>query len=112
MGDFHRRFKEVLYAARLSMEINKQDERIQYTIDMEGEDKSLASLNIKATNNIEGSYDLPICRKNVQTKPESGHDPKKLIGIFKRFVHTAYKDELGFQENGYKEQILRRFRKR
>ena len=131
VDDSHSRFKELLDATRFLTELNKQDERVQYTMEVEGEDKSLAFLNVKATNNRQGSYDFQIYRKkaitNVQIKPESGHDRKilsGLSGIFKGFVHQAYKicsahhleDELEFlvtvfQENGYEERILRKWSK-
>ena len=95
VDDSHSRFKELLDAARFLTELNRQDERVQYTMEMEGEDKSLAFLNVKATNNRQGSYDFQIYRKkaitNVQIKPESSHDPKILSGIFKDFVQHSYK---------------------
>ena len=64
-------------------------------METEGKEKSLALLNVKATNNRQGSYDFQIYRKkaitNVQIKPGSGHNRKILSGIFKGFVHQAYK---------------------
>ena len=128
VDDSHSRFKELLDAARFLTELNRQDERVQYKMEVESEDKSLAFLNVKATNNRQGSYDFQIYRKkaitNVQIKPESGHDPKILSGIFKGFVHQAYKicsahhleDEIEFlvtvfQENGYEERTLKKWSK-
>ena len=128
VDDSHTRFKELVDATRFLTELNKQDERIQYTMEVETEDKSLAFLNVKATNNRQGSYDFQVYRKkaitNVQVKPGSSHDPKILSGIFKGFIHQAYKicsahrleDELEFlvnvfQENGYEERVLRKWSK-
>ena len=115
-------------ARRFLLELNKQDERVQWTMEVETEDKSLAFMNVKTTNNRQGSYEFQVYRKkaitNVQVKPESSHDPKILSGIFKGFVHQAHKicsphhldDELEFmikvfQENGYEEHALRRWSK-
>ena len=95
---------------------------------MEAENKSLAFMNVKTTNNKQGSYEFQVFRKkaitNVQVKPESSHDPKILSGIFKGFVHQAHKicsqhhlkNELEFivqvfQENGYEEGKLRKWSK-
>ena len=97
-------------------------------MEVENEDKSLAFMNVKTTNNRQGSYEFQVYRKkaitNVQVKPESSHDPKILSGIFKGFVHQAHKicsphhleNELDFiikvfQENGYEEHRLRKWLK-
>ena len=97
-------------------------------MEVEAEDKSLAFLNVKTKNNKQGSYDFKVYRKkaitNVQVKPESGHDPNILSGIFKGFVHQAYKicsaknleEELEFLinvflENGYDERSLKKWSK-
>ena len=128
VDDSHTRFKILMDAGRFLLELNKQDERVQWTMEVETEDKSLAFMNVKTTNNRQGSYEFQVYRKkaitNVQVKPESSHDPKILSGIFKGFVHQAHKicsphhldDELEFiikvfQENGYEEHALRRWSK-
>ena len=128
VDDSHTRFKKRLDATGFLVELNKQDERVQYTMEMEAEDKSLAFMNVKTTNNKQGSYEFQVFRKkaitNVQVKPESSHDPKILSGIFKGFVHQAHKicsqhhlkNELEFivqvfQENGYEEGKLRKWSK-
>ena len=84
-------------------------------------EKSLQFLDL---NNINGRYKYKIHRKNaitnVQVKPNSGHDPKVLKGIFTGFLHRAHtvcegqnqKDEIGFLvtcfvENGYDENELK-----
>ena len=128
VDDSHSRFKKLVDAAGFLIELNKQDERVQYTMEVEAEDKSLAFLNVKTTNNKQGSYDFKVYRKkaitNVQVKPESSHDPNILSGIFKGFVHQAYKicstnnleEELEFLinvflENGYDERSLKKWSK-
>ena len=128
VDDSHSRFQELVDATRFLTELNKQDERVQYTMEVEAEDKSLAFLNVKTKNNKQGSYDFKVYRKNaitnVQVKPESGHDPKILSGIFKGFVHQAHNicsaNHLGeeleflvnvFRENGYDERSLKKWSK-
>ena len=105
--------------------LNKQHNKIQYTIDKENGHKVLQFLDIKVINNGTGIYEFDVYRKdaitNVQVKPKSCHNPRILQGIFKGFVHRAMiicsdkyiKDELAFLknvfvENGYKENILRK----
>ena len=125
VDDSHSRFQEIVDASKFLDELNKQDQRIQYTMEVETEGKTLAFLNVETTNNRQGSYDFQVYRKkaitNIQVKPSSSHDPKILHGIFKGFVHQAYKicsehrlgDEVEFlvnifKENGYDENILRK----
>lgn len=126
VDDSHSRFEIMNQASRFLIELNSQDERVQYTMETEAEDKSLAFLNVNSRNTGEGSYEFKIHRKkaitNVQVRPESGHDPNILSGIFKGFVHQALKicsplhleDELEFlvgvfKENGYDEKTLRKW---
>ena len=76
-------------------------------------------------NKGNGKYEFDVHRKkaitNVQLKPTSSHDPKIKNGVFKGFLHRAFKvcsdnyieRELEFLinvfiENGYKENELRR----
>ena len=97
-------------------------------MEMETEQKSLAFMNVRATNKGQGSYEFEVYRKkaitNEQVRPESSHEPEILNGIFKGFVHQAYKicsqnllkNELEFiinifLENGYEEKKLRRWSK-
>ena len=55
--------------------------------------QSLHFLDLNITN-INGRYEYKIHRKNaitnVQVKPNSGHDPKVLKGIFTGFLHRAH----------------------
>ena len=92
-------------------------------MEVEKEDKSLAFLRIRTINSGKGRYEFDIYRKeaitNVQVKPNSCHDPRTLQGIFKGFVHQAFKicsknyleKELEFLtsvfiENGYEKTDL------
>ena len=101
-----------------------QDPHIQYTMETENFEKSLQFLDLNITN-INGRYEYKIHRKNaitnVQVKPNSGHDPKVLKGIFTGFLHRAHticegqnqKDEIDFLvtcfvENGYDENELKK----
>ena len=94
-------------------------------MEVEKEEKTLEFLDVKVRNNGQGNYDFEVFRKkaitNIQVKPNSSHDPKTLRGIFKGFVHRAYKicsehhlkDEVDFlinvfKENGYDEKILKK----
>ena len=125
VDDSHTRFETLSSSYRFKDILNKQDERVQYTMEVETEDKELEFMDIETKNNRQGSYDFKVFRKNaitnVQVKPTSSHDPKILNGIFKGFVHRAYKicseqyltSELEFLinvfvENGYDERTLRK----
>ena len=125
VDDSHSRFQEARDPKRFQDVLNKQDPRIQYTMEVESGEKRLEFLDISVKNNKNGSYDFNVFRKkaitNVQVKPSSSHDPKILQGIFKGFVHRAHKicsehhlnDELEFlikvfMENGYEEATLKK----
>ena len=125
VDDSHSRFREVDDATKFKDILNKQDKRIQYTMEVEKEGKILNYLDVITKNNGQGRYDFDVFRKkaitNVQVKPNSSHDPKVLQGIFKGFVHRAHKicseqflnKELDFLvnifvENGYNEKMLRK----
>ena len=75
--------------------LNKQDKNIKYTIKTENEN-SLQFLDLNITING-GQYTFKVYRKNaitnVQLKPNSGHDPKTLRGIFTGFLHRAQKHQ-------------------
>ena len=126
VDDSHTRFDIMNQASRFLVELNSQDERVQHAMEIEAEDKSLAILQIRTKNTGEGRYEFKIHRKkaitNVQVRPESGHDPNILSGIFKGFVHQALKicsphhleHEMEFlvgvfKENGYDERMLRKW---
>ena len=123
VDDSHSRFLILLEAQNFKNVLNRQDPRIQYTMDIEKEDKSLAFLRIRTINSGKGRYEFDVYRKeaitNVQVKPNSCHDPRTLQGIFKGFVHQAFKicsknyleKELEFLtsvfiENGYEKKDL------
>ena len=125
VDDSHSRFDELNDASRFKDTLNRQDERVQYTMEVEKEGKTLDYLEVNTTNNGQGKYDFKVFRKkaitNVQLKPNSCHDPKILNGVFKGFVHRAHKicsehhlkDEIEFlinvfKENGYNELSLRK----
>ena len=125
VDDSHARFDQLDSAEKFKAILNQQDKRIQYTMEVENNEKILEFLDVKIKNNGRGTYDFSIHRKkaitNVQVRPNSSHDPKILKGIFKGFVHRAYKvcsethidQEIEFlvsifKENGYEEKQLRR----
>ena len=105
--------------------LNKQDECIDYTMEVENEKKELSYLEIMSKNPGTGKYEFDIYRKkaitNVQIKPESCHDPQILRGVFKGFLNRAFRicsktyleKEIEFlikvfKENGYEEEQLRK----
>ena len=123
VDDSHSRFQLLLEAQNFRTVLNRQDPRVQYTMEVEKEDKSLAFLRIRTVNSGKGRYEFDVYRKeaitNVQVKPNSCHDPRILQGIFKGFVHQAFKicsknyleKELEFLtsvflENGYEKKDL------
>ena len=59
VDDSHSRFQELVDATRFMTELNKQDERVQYTMEVEAEDKSLAFLNVKMKNTKQGRDQVP-----------------------------------------------------
>ena len=85
----------------------------------------MVTQDVKVRNDLNGKYQFEVFRKdaitNVQVKPNSSHDPKVLCGIFKGFIHRAYRicseayldKEVEFlvrvfKENGYDELTLRK----
>ena len=125
VDDSHSRFEQIDDASKFKDILNNQDHRIQYTMEVENEEKTLEFLDVKISNNNSGTYDFEVFRKkaitNIQVKRNSSHDPKILHGIFKGFVHRAHKicakqhldEELEFlvqvfKENGYDETTLRK----
>ena len=125
VDDSHSRFLLLAAASKFLSTLNKQDQRIQWTMEVENKDKILDYLDIKSKNSGQGKYEFQVHRKeaitNVQVRPNSSHDPKILCGIFKGFVHRAYKicseehvkSEVEFLvnvfiENGYDERTLRK----
>ena len=131
VDDSHARFVTNDQAVAFQEILNKQDENIKYTIETENE-KSLQFLDLHITNS-NGQYTFKVYRKNaitnVQLKPNSGHDPKILRGIFTGFLHRAFtvcsqqhqQEEIdflvqNFVDNGYQKrelmQILNEFQRK
>ena len=80
VDDSHTRFQEIEDASKFKDILNKQDPRIQHTMEVEKEGKILQFLEILTRNNGVGKYDFQVYRKkaitNVELKPNSSHDPK------------------------------------
>ena len=93
MDDSHSRFKSNHEANNFLEILNKQDECIQYTMEMEDDKKQLGFLDVSITNSGNGSYEFQVYRKdaitNVQAKPHSSINPKIFSGIFKGFLVRA-----------------------
>ena len=64
-------------------------------MEIEDNNKSLAFLDTRNTNNGTGNYDIDIYRKdaitNVQLKPNSSINPKMIDGVFKGFLARAWR---------------------
>ena len=125
VDDSHDRFTETNKSYTFLEVLNRQDENINYTMEIENENKELPYLEIMSKNPGTGKYEFDIYRKkaitNVQVKPESCHDPNILRGIFKGFLNRAFRicskkylqKEIEFlveifKENGYDEEQLRK----
>jgi hypothetical protein len=123
VDDSHSRFYETGQPGRFLNKLNQQDERVQYTMEVENAKKELNYLEIKTINKGTGKYEFDVFRKaaitNVQVKPNSSHDPNILKGIFKGFLkraNTICSDEYlekeieflveVFVKNGYKRENL------
>ena len=125
VDDTHDRFIDENKPVTFLEVLNKQDETITYTMEVENENKELSYLEIMSKNPGTGRYEFDIYRKkaitNVQVKPNSCHDPKILRGIFKGFLNRAFRicskkyldKEIEFlvkifKENGYDEKQLQK----
>jgi hypothetical protein len=124
VDDSHARFPNFDQSDTFLEILNKQSDKVQYTIEREDENKALNFIGLHVVNNLQGKYNFNIHRKNtitnVQIKPQSSHDPKILDGVFKGFVQRALRlcskhfitSELEFLievfiENGYDSVRLR-----
>ena len=122
VDDSHARFENIDHAREFQKILNDQDENIEYTIETENSSKSLQFLDLDITNE-NGKYTFKVHRKNaitnVQLKPNSGHDPKILRGVFTGFLHRAFtvcsqqhrQEEIdfliqNFVDNGYQKHEL------
>ena len=123
VDDSHARFPNIDQAEKFKEILNKQNKNIQYTIEHENESKTLNFLDVSIINTLKGKYDFNIHWKqaitNIQIKPTSSHNSKVLDGIFKGFIHRAFKlcsenyieKEIEFLidtfiENGYEKKKL------
>ena len=94
VDDSHDRFLEQANADEFLIILNSMDpDNIQYTMEIESEDKILNFLDVKTKNTGRGYYEYSIHRKaaitNVQVKSNSCHYEGTLNGIFKGFIHRA-----------------------
>ena len=76
--------------------LNNQHPKILYTMELENSSKSLNFLDLTVINpGNNGKYEFKVYKKkaitNVQTRKNSCHDPKIMMGVFKGFVHRAIK---------------------
>ena len=123
VDDSHDRFLEQENPNKFLNILNSIDPKIQYTMEVETEDKTLNFLDIKVKNSRRGSYEYSVYRKaaitNIQVKSNSCHYEGTLNGIFKGFIHRAksicspgnLKGELEFLtqvfvQNGYEKSHL------
>ena len=94
LRDSHTRFNKLESAEKFKGILNQQDQRIQYTLEVENEEKSLNYLEVSTINTGNGKYEFDIYRrtaiKKVQVKPNSNHDSRILKGIFKGFIHREF----------------------
>ena len=93
VDDSHDRFLEQENPNKFLNILNSIDPKIQYTMEVETEDKTLNFLDIKVKNSRRGSYEYSVYRKaaitNIQVKSNSCHYEGTLNGIFKGFIHRA-----------------------
>ena len=90
----HARFNNNENAIQFFNILNNQHPKIQHTMEVESESKTINFLDLLIINDKNGKYEFKIYRKlaitNVQVKPNSGHDPKILKGIFISFLNRAF----------------------
>ena len=126
--DSHAKFSNIQEAEQFQTILNKQHPAIQYTIEIESENKTMKFLDVTIINYTKGKYEFKVYKKeaikSIQIKPHSNHEPKILSALFKGYIHRAYsicsdshlQDEIDFlielfNENGYEEsQLINYFR--
>lgn len=123
VDDTHDRFNKKEHVEGFLKILNDQDPQIQFEPEYESEDKILNFLDTTIINTKEGHYSFKIHRKeaitNIQLKPNSCHDNKTKVNVFKGFLHRAksicskeyLQDEINFlinvfEENGYNRKTL------
>ena len=67
VDDSHGRFQNIDDANKFLQVLNKQHQKIQYTIEKENEKKELQFLDIMIINNSKGKYEFNIHRKDAIT---------------------------------------------
>ena len=104
--------------------LNEQEPRIKFEPEYENSNKELNFLDTTIINTKEGHFSFKLYRKdaitNIQIKPNSCHDEKTKVGVFKGYISRAraicspeyLTRELNFiidvfVENGYDEKYLK-----
>ena len=67
VDDSHARFTDIGNAEQFKNVLNRQDQRIQYTMETEDKDKNLEFLDIRIMNSGNGKYEFDIHRKKAIT---------------------------------------------
>ena len=106
--------------------LNSIHPSINFTVEKEGEKKSLSFLNVLCSANERGTYSTSVYRKptntNLYVRWESAHPPSQKIGVFRTLLHQAKvicsDEELlrkeyqflfeVFKDNGYPVNMLRK----
>lgn len=94
VDDTHNRFQNIEHVERFKNILNNQDKQIQFTVELENEQKELTFLDINIKNDKNGKFQFKVHRKdaitNVQIKPHSSIAPNIADGVFKGFLARAY----------------------
>lgn len=123
VDDTHDRFDTIDQSESFLEILNNQEPRIKFTAEYENDEKQLNYLDTTIINSKEGNYKFKLYRKdaitNIQVKPNSCHDEKVKIGIFKGYISRArsicseeyLNEEIEFivnifVENGYDRKLL------
>ena len=67
VDDSHARFSNIHEAEQFQTILNKQHPAIQYTIEIESENKTMNFLDVIITNNTKGRYEFKVYRKEAIT---------------------------------------------
>ena len=93
VDDSHARFQSPDHPEQFLQILNAQDEKIQYTIELENSNAELSFLDVTVQNDRQGSYNFNVHRKkaitNLQIKPTSSVNPELVKGVFKGFLVRA-----------------------
>ena len=124
VDDTHDRFNNKEESEEFLKILNEQESRIKFEPEYENANKELNFLDTTVINNNQGHYNFKLFRKdaitNIQIKPNSCHDEKTKIGVFKGYISRARSicspeyltEELKFisdvfVENGYSGKYLK-----